>query len=111
MGIHILDQSMESPYKSLSSRHEFLATSSNHEDTSNVIERIRRINLDATHLNEWINMDHLRKPPPPQNGSPKHLSVHPDEIKNMGTKSSTKQDGGDVHNYNSIYIRWYGCFI
>jgi hypothetical protein len=52
------------------------------------------------HLNPSRNLDYLRKVPP------KWLiktleSVHPNEVGKAGTRSSSRQDGGDVDNSNS----------
>jgi hypothetical protein len=101
-GIPILDQSMESPSEALSPPHEVPTTSSDQEDTlSDVIERIGRLNLDSTPSQS------TEQPGPSQKGPPKWLtktleSVHPDEVGKTGTRSSTRQNGGDVDDSDSV---------
>jgi transposase InsO family protein len=103
-GIPILDQSLESPFEAPSPPHEEVpATSSEHEvHLDDVIERIERLNLDGN----ATPSQSVEQPGPSQKGPPKWLiktleSVHPDEVGKTGTKSSTRQDGGDVDNSDS----------
>ena len=71
------------------------------DDTLNdVIERIERLNLDS------IPTQENEQPGPSQKDSPKWLTktlenVHPDEVGKIGTRSSTKQNEGDVDNSDS----------
>jgi hypothetical protein len=103
-GIPILDQSLESPFEAPSPPHEEVPTTSSEPEVhlDDVIERIERMNLD-----ENLTPSQLAKQPrPSQKGPPKWLiktleSVHPDEVGKTGTRSSTRQDGGDVDNSDS----------
>jgi hypothetical protein len=64
-----------------------------------VIERIERLNLDGN-VEPYRSVE---KPGPSQKGPPKWLIktleiFHPKEVRKTGTRSSTRQDGGDVDN-------------
>ena len=95
--IPILNQSMESFSEALSPPHEEPTT----DDTLNdVIDRIGRLNLDSisTQTNEQPGLS--------QKGPPKWLTntleiVRPDEVGKTGTRSSTRQNGGDIDNSDS----------
>jgi hypothetical protein len=103
-GIPILDQSMESPFEApFPPREEVLATSSELEvHLNDVIERIERLSLDENSApSQSVEQIGLS-----QKGPPKWLiktlgSVLPNEVGKIGTKSSSRQDGGDVDNSNS----------
>eukprot|EP00253_Pinus_taeda_P033630 PITA_33630 len=96
-GIPILDQYVESSSKSHSPPHEAPTT----DDTlSDVIDRIGRLNLDS------VPTQSIEQPRPSQKGPPTWLtktleSVHPDEVGKTGTRNSTRQNGGDVDDYDS----------
>ena len=83
---------MESFPEELSSPHEEPTT----DDTLNdVIDIIERLNLDSipTQSNEQLG--------PSQKGPPKWLiktleNVCPDEVGKIGTRSSTRKNGGDI---------------
>jgi hypothetical protein len=65
-----------------------------------VIDRIGRLNLDSAPTQS------TEQPGPSQKGPPKWLtktleSVHPDEVGKTGTRSSTRQNGGDVDDSDS----------
>lgn len=67
-----------------------------------VIERIERLNLDGN----AAPYQSVEQPGLSQKGPPKWLiktleSVHPSEVGKTGTRSSTRQDGGDVDNSDS----------
>ena len=87
-GIPSLDQSVESPSKTLAPPHESPTT--DQEDTlSDVIQRIGRLNLDSTPTQS------TEQPVPSQKGPPKWItktleSVFLDEVGNIGTKSSMR---------------------
>lgn len=89
-----MDQCLESPFEAPST-HEVSATLSNQEDKlDDVIERIERLNLNAKSSQPMEELG------PSQKASSKWLiktleSVHPNKVKNIGTKGSTKQDGND----------------
>ena len=59
----------------------------------------------------------VEKPRPPYNGPKSHIktleSVHIDEVGNIGTKNSTRQDGGDEDNSNLGNVNYinvsHGC--
>eukprot|EP00253_Pinus_taeda_P036284 PITA_36284 len=96
-GIPILDQSVECSYEALSSPHE---TPTIDDTLSDVIDRIGRLNLDSvtTQSNENIG--------PSQKGPLKWLakileSVHSDEVGKIGTRNSTRKNGGFVDDFDS----------
>eukprot|EP00253_Pinus_taeda_P034051 PITA_34051 len=100
-GIPILDQYVESSSNALSSPHE---TPTTDETLSDVIDRIGRLNLDSIPTQSTV------KPGPSQKGPQKWLTktlenVHPDEVGKIGTRNSTKQNGGDVDDSNSPFDR------
>ena len=98
-GIPILDQFVESSSEALSPPHE--APSTDQDDTlSDVINRIGRLNIDS------ILSHSTEQPGPSQKGPPKWLtktleSVRPNEVGTTGTRSSTRQNGGDVDDPGS----------
>ena len=88
---------MESSSEALSPPHEEPTTN---DKLNDVIDEIWRLNLDSipTQSNE--------KPGPSQKGPPKWLTktienVRPDEVGKTGTRSSTRQNEGDVDNSDS----------
>ena len=65
-----------------------------------MIEIIGRLNLESAPPQS------TDKPGPSHKGPPKWLTktletVHPDKVGKTGTRSSTRQNGGDVHDSNS----------
>eukprot|EP00253_Pinus_taeda_P014404 PITA_14404 len=94
--IPILDQSVESSSEVLSPPHETPVT----DDTlSDVIDKIGKLNLDS------MPCQSTEQSGPSQKGPPKSLtktleSVHPDEVGKIGTRSLTRQNGGDVDDSN-----------
>jgi hypothetical protein len=105
-GIPILGQSMESPFsfEAPSPPHEEVPTTSSEPEVhlDDVIERIEKLSLDENSTPSQST----EQPGPSQKGPPKWLiktleSVHPDEVGKTGTRSSSRQDGGDVDNSNS----------
>lgn len=67
---------------------------------SDVIDRIRRFNLDS------VPTQSMEQPRPFEKGSPKWLtktleSVHLDEAGKIGTRNSNRKNGGDVDDSNS----------
>lgn len=90
-----MDQFVESSSEVLSTPHEAPTT---YDALSDVINRIGRLNLDSTQSTE--------KPGPSQKGPPKWMTKtlenpHPDEVGKIGTRSSTRKNGGDVDDYDS----------
>jgi hypothetical protein len=99
-----LDQSLESPFEAPSPPHEEVPTTSSKPEVhlDDVIEKIERLSLDENSTPSQS----VEQPRPSQKGPPKWLiktleSVHPNEVRKTGTRNSTKQNGGDVHNSNS----------
>ena len=96
-GIPILNQTMESFREELSPPHEETTT----DDTLNdLIDRIGRLNLES------IPSQSNEQPGPSQKGPPKWLTktlenVCPDEVGKTGTRSSTRQNKGDIDNFDS----------
>ena len=85
MGIPILDQPMESSSEALSPPHE---TPTRDDTLSDVIDRIRILNLDS------FPTQSMKQPGPSQKGPPKWLTktleiVHPDEVGKTRTRNST----------------------
>jgi len=76
----------------LSPLHETLTT----DDTlSDVIDKIRRLNLDSFPNQSTEQLG------PSKKGPPKWLtktleSVHPDEVGKTGTRNTNRQNGGDI---------------
>jgi hypothetical protein len=67
-----------------------------------VIERIEKLRLDENSTPSQST----EQPRPSQKGLPKWLtktleSVHPDEVGKIGTRMSSRHDGGNVDNSNS----------
>jgi hypothetical protein len=107
-GIPILGQSMYSPFsfEALSSPHEeVLATSSEPKfHLDNVIERFQKPSLDENSTPSQ-STEQLG---PSKKSQPKWLrktleSVHPNEVKKTRTRSSSRQDGGDVDDIDVSY--------
>jgi hypothetical protein len=103
-GIPILDQSLESPFEVPSPPHEEDTTTSSEQriQLDDVIERIERLNL----YGNATPSQSMEQPGPSQKGPPKWLiktleSVRPYEVGKTRTRSSTRQDGGDVDNSDS----------
>ena len=98
--IPILDQSVESFSEALPPQHEAPTT----DDTlSDVIDRFGRLNLASTLTQSTEQLG------PSQKGPPKWLtktleSLHPDEIGKTGTRSTTRQNGGDVDDFDRLFI-------
>eukprot|EP00253_Pinus_taeda_P027245 PITA_27245 len=96
-GIPILDQSVEPSFEALSPPHEAPTT----DDTlSDVIDRIGRLNLDLAPSQS------TEQSGPSQKGPPKWLTktlegVRPNQVGKTRTRSSTRQNGGDVDNLDS----------
>ena len=83
---------MEFSSEPLSPLHETLTT----DDTlSDVIDKIRRLNLDSFPNQSTEQLG------PSKKGPPKWLtktleSVHPDEVGKTGTRNTNRQNGGDI---------------
>eukprot|EP00253_Pinus_taeda_P034171 PITA_34171 len=96
-GIPILDQLVESSSEAFSPPHETPTT----DDTlSDVIDRIRRLNLDS------VPTQSTEQAGPSEKGPPKWLtktleSVHPNEVGKTRTRNSNQKNGGDVDDSNS----------
>jgi hypothetical protein len=108
-GIPILDQSLGFPFEAPSPSHEEVPTSSSNPEVhlDDVIERIETLSPDE----DSALSQSIEQPGPSKKGPPKWLiktheveSVHPDEVGKTRTKSSSRQDGGDVDNSNSSDI-------
>eukprot|EP00253_Pinus_taeda_P008515 PITA_08515 len=96
-GIPILDQHVESSSEEHSPPHE---TPTTDDALSDVIDRIRRLNLDS------VPTQSTEHPGPSKKGPQKWLtktfeSVHPDEVGKTGTRNSNRQNGADVDDSNS----------
>ena len=97
-GIHVLDQSVESSSEALSPPHE---TPTTNDTLSDVIDKIGRLNLDSVPTQSTEQLG------PSQKGPLKWLtktleSVHLDEVGKIGTRNSTRQNGGDVDDFDSL---------
>jgi hypothetical protein len=97
---------MESPFsfEAPSPPHQEVPATSSKPDVhlDGVIERIEKLSLDENSAPSQP----VEQPRPSQKGPPKWLiktleSVHPNEVGKTGTRSSSRQDGGDVDNSNS----------
>jgi hypothetical protein len=102
-----LGQSLESPFEAPSSPHEeFSSTSSEPEfQLDDVIKKIEKPGLDENSTPSQL----VEQPGPSQKGPPKWFtktleSVHPYEIGKIGTKLSSKLDGGNVDDSNSCDV-------
>jgi hypothetical protein len=103
-GVPILVQSIESPFEEPSSPHEEVPTTSLEPEVHlyDVIERIKKIRLDEnstqSHSTEQLIPFHKH---PPKWLTKTLESVNPNEVGNIGTRISLRQDEGNEDNSNS----------
>jgi len=104
MWIPILDQTLKSPLKASSPLYEVSTALSYQENTLNYdIKRIGILKLDAK------SSQSIEKPWPTHKFSSKWViktlnNVHFDEVKEIGTRDSTSQDGDDAYNSNLGFV-------